>query len=77
MPNPVELVIKPRTHDLGQFDVVSVMLLSGTPIDGKPHLWWNFVSSSKERLEQAKDDRKNKRFDRIEGGDKFITLSQK
>jgi redox-sensitive bicupin YhaK (pirin superfamily) len=77
MSNPVKLVIKPRTHDLGQFDVVPVILLGGTPIDGKSHLWWNFASSSKERLEQAKDDQKNKRFDRIEGGDEFITLSEK
>jgi len=33
----------------------SVMLLGGEPV-GERHLWWNFVSSSKDRLEQAKAD---------------------
>jgi len=32
-----------------------VMLLGGEPL-GERHLWWNFVSSSKERIEQAKAD---------------------
>lgn len=54
-----------------------VMLLGGAPIDGERHLWWNFVSSSGERLEQAKDDWKNNRFDRIAGDDEFIPLPEK
>ena len=33
----------------------TVMLLGGEPI-GERHLWWNFVSSSKDRIEQAKAD---------------------
>ena len=33
----------------------TVMLLGGEPL-GKRHIWWNFVSSSKERIEQAKAD---------------------
>ena len=33
-----------------------VMLLGGAPMDGPRHIWWNFVSSSKERIEQAKAD---------------------
>lgn len=53
-----------------------VMLLGGAPIDGERHIWWNFVSSSKERIEQAKDDWKNNRFDRIEGDDEFIPLPE-
>ena len=32
------------------------MLLGGEPMDGPRHIWWNFVSSSKERIEQAKED---------------------
>ena len=31
-----------------------LMLLGGEPMDGPRHIWWNFVSSSKERIEQAK-----------------------
>lgn len=38
------------------------MMLGGTPVDGKRHIWWNFVSSSKERIEQAKLDWREGRF---------------
>ena len=50
------------------------MLLGGAPIDGPRHIWWNFVSSSKERIERAKDDWKNDRFARVPGEDEFIPL---
>lgn len=33
-----------------------LMLLGGDPLDEPRHLWWNFVSSSLEKLEQAKQD---------------------
>lgn len=39
-----------------------VMLLGGEPSDGRRHIWWNFVSSSSERIEQAKEDWKAGRF---------------
>jgi hypothetical protein len=39
-----------------------VMLLGGEPLDGARHIWWNFVSSSQERIEQAKEDWKAGRF---------------
>lgn len=39
-----------------------VMLLGGEPLDGPRHLWWNFVSTSKERIEQAKADWEAERF---------------
>lgn len=44
-----------------------VVLLGGAPIDGKRHIWWNFVSSSKERIEQAKRDWKEQRFPKVPG----------
>ncbi|MCF7221083.1 pirin family protein [Marilutibacter chinensis] len=53
---------------------VKAMLLGGEPLDGRRHLWWNFVSSSKERIEQAKQDWLEGRFGRIEGDDEFIPL---
>jgi redox-sensitive bicupin YhaK (pirin superfamily) len=43
------------------------MLVGGARLGGARHVWWNFVSSSKERLEQAKDDWKNDRFPTIPG----------
>jgi redox-sensitive bicupin YhaK (pirin superfamily) len=33
-----------------------VMLCGGAPMDGPRHVWWNFVSSSRERIQQARED---------------------
>lgn len=46
-----------------------VMILGGAPIDGERHIWWNFVSSSKERIERAKSDWKEGRFPKVPGDD--------
>ncbi len=52
-----------------------LMLLGGEPMDGPRHIWWNFVSSSKERIEQAKEDWRRKRFALVPGDDEeFIPL---
>ena len=51
------------------------VLLGGAAMDGPRHIWWNFVSSRKERIEQAKADWKAARFDTVPGDDKeFIPL---
>ena len=39
-----------------------VMLCGGAPLDGPRHVWWNFVSSSRERIRQAREDWKAGRF---------------
>lgn len=52
-----------------------VLLLGGAPLDGERHIWWNFVSSSKERIERAKDDWRNGRFGKVPGDEtEFIPL---
>lgn len=52
-----------------------VMLLGGEPMDGPRHIWWNFVSSSRDRLEAAKDDWKQARFAIVPGDEEeFIPL---
>ncbi len=53
-----------------------VMLLGGAPLDGKRHLWWNFVASTPERLEQAKSDWKEGHFEKVPGDDEFIPLPE-
>ena len=40
-----------------------MMFLGGTALEGPRHIWWNFVSSSKERIEQAKQDWKAGRLE--------------
>ena len=50
------------------------ILLGGATLDGPRHLYWNFVSSSQERIEKAKQDWLNKRFPSVPGDDEFIPL---
>ena len=51
------------------------IILGGEKFEQVPHVHWNFVSFSKQRIEQAKDDWKNGRFPSIPGDDKeFIPL---
>jgi redox-sensitive bicupin YhaK (pirin superfamily) len=51
-----------------------VMLLGGEPMDGPRFLTWNFVSSSAERIEQAKEDWREMRFPKVPGETEFIPL---
>ena len=54
-----------------------VVLVGGAAMDGPRHVWWNFVSSRKERIEQAKADWKLARFDTVPGDEKeFIPLPE-
>ncbi len=54
-----------------------VMLLGGAPLDGPRHVWWNFVSSSKDRIEQAKRDWRDGRFGKVPGDEtEFIPLPE-
>jgi redox-sensitive bicupin YhaK (pirin superfamily) len=54
-----------------------VMLIGGAPLDGDRHIWWNFVSSSPERIERAKQDWRAGRFGKIPGDDaEFIPLPE-
>ena len=50
------------------------MMLGGDPMDGPRFIWWNFVSSRMERIEQAKADWKQARFDSVPGDSEFIPL---
>ena len=56
-------------HVLRAKTPLKAMLLGGEPLDAPRHMWWNFVSSSKERIEQAKADWDNGAFGLIPGDD--------
>jgi redox-sensitive bicupin YhaK (pirin superfamily) len=45
------------------------LLLGGAPLEGPRLIWWNFVSSSRERLVQAREDWLTQRFPKIPGDD--------
>lgn len=54
-----------------------LMLLGGEPLDGSRHIWWNFVSSSPERIEAAKRAWKNGSFPKVPGDEiEFIPLPE-
>jgi hypothetical protein len=59
---------------LTALECARVMLLGGAPLEGPRHLWWNFVSSSSERIEQAKADWRDGRFASVPGDSQFIPL---
>jgi redox-sensitive bicupin YhaK (pirin superfamily) len=53
-----------------------VMVVGGEPL-GRRYIWWNFVSSSKERIEQAKRDWVEGRMGSVPGDDEFIPLPER
>ncbi len=54
-----------------------LMLLGGEPMDGPRHIWWNFVSSSEDRIAAAKNDWRERRFDIVPGDEsEFIPLPE-
>jgi redox-sensitive bicupin YhaK (pirin superfamily) len=53
------------------------MLFGGASLGSKRYIWWNFVSSSRERIEQAKHEWKTGRFDIVPGDEEeFIPLPE-
>ena len=69
------LVLRPRTEIVVTArSAVRLMLLGGAPLDGPRHVWWNFVSSSHDRIEQAKADWRAGRFPAVPGDSEFIPL---
>ena len=53
-----------------------LMFLGGAALEGPRYIWWNFVSSRKERIEQAKEDWKTGRFAPVPDETEFIPLPQ-
>jgi redox-sensitive bicupin YhaK (pirin superfamily) len=53
-----------------------VLLLGGDPMESPRYIWWNFVSSSKDRIEQAKADWRAKRFPAVPNEHEFIPLPE-
>lgn len=78
---PAQHLVIPEKNARGRLRAktpLKAMLLGGEPLDAPRHLWWNFVSSSRERIEQAKHDWESGRFGTIPGDDKeFIPLPER
>jgi redox-sensitive bicupin YhaK (pirin superfamily) len=68
-------ILRPRHPALIQAtDAARVLLFGGATPDGPRHIWWNLVSSSRERIEQAKVDWASGRFPKVPGETEFIPL---
>jgi hypothetical protein len=76
--NPGELLVFRPGSEMGlqASTAARMMLLGGEPMDGPRYIFWNFVSSSKERLEEAKADWKAGRFARVPQETEFIPLPE-
>jgi redox-sensitive bicupin YhaK (pirin superfamily) len=53
-----------------------LVVLGGAKLDGERHIWWNLVSSSEARIDQAKADWKEGRFAKVPGETEFIPLPE-
>jgi len=76
---PFELaVLQPgRDMTLQSGSGARVMLLGGESFSTRRYAWWNFVSSRRERINQAKDDWREGRFPKVPGDeDEFIPLPE-
>ncbi len=64
------IVLQPRASvTIEACEAARLMIIGGARLAGERHVWWNFVSSSKERIEQAKDDWGHDRFATVAGDD--------
>lgn len=55
---------------------VRLVVIGGAPLDGPRHMWWNFVSSRRERIAQAAEDWQAQRLGQVPGETEFIPLPE-
>ncbi|HSM30693.1 MAG TPA: pirin family protein [Woeseiaceae bacterium] len=54
-----------------------IMFAGGDALEGERFIWWNFVASSRERIEQAKKDWREQRFDGVPGETDYVPLPER
>lgn len=70
-------VLKPGIEaPLAAATAARVLVIGGAAL-GRRHIWWNFVSSSEERIERAKRDWTEGRIGKVPGDDEFIPLPER
>ncbi len=65
-----------RSAEIVAEGAARVLLCGGEPLDGERFLWWNFVASSKERIERAKSDWLAQSLGQVPGETEFIPLPE-
>ena len=76
-PEHLVVLAEGATVEISAQSPARLMLLGGAKMDGRRFIWWNFVSSSKERIEEAKQDWRALRLGRVPGETEFIPLPEK
>ncbi len=77
VPNTMALLDTSGTQNVRANSDARFVVIGGAPLDGRRFMFWNFVSSSKERLLQAAEDWEARRFDPVPGETEFIPLPKK
>jgi redox-sensitive bicupin YhaK (pirin superfamily) len=67
-------VLDPDVVTIAAPEGARLVVIGGEPIDGYRHMWWNFVSSRKERIEQAKEEWLAQRMGAVPGDSEWIRL---
>lgn len=73
---PLRMAVLPAggTIEISAAAPARVMLFGGAKMDGDRHIWWNYVASSRELIEEAKQRWRERRFPPVPGETEFIPL---
>jgi redox-sensitive bicupin YhaK (pirin superfamily) len=66
-----------RSATLAATQATRCVVIGGEALEGHRHIWWNFVSSSRERIEQAKQEWVTQTAAKIPGETEWIPLPVK
>lgn len=77
LPGQFAVLVAGAAVEIAARAATRVMLVSGEPVDGARHLWWNFVSSSEERIAEARAAWREHRFPPVPGESEFIPLPER
>jgi len=69
-------VLGPAGAELVAGEAARLVVIGGAALDAPRHMWWNFVSSRKERIAQAAADWQGQRFAPVPGETGFIPLPE-
>ncbi|MBQ4819436.1 pirin family protein [Aquimarina sp. MMG016] len=61
------VILEPNSH---------ILLFGGKPFEEERHIYWNFVSHSKDKIEAAKEKWKNKGFPKVQGDDTYVVMPE-
>lgn len=70
-------VLDDRGAWLSSAEGARLVLIGGAPLAAPPHMWWNFVSSRRERIAQAAQDWQAQRMGQVPGETEFIPLPER